>query len=1511
MDFKSAENEYLRLLQLNQSGKLSPDAFQAEIDKLRLQDDTGRYWCISRDGSWLSWDGSQWVFHSKIQSNPYNPSKGQHQKGNGGQSEKDQNTQPGKAADSLPESFIGLLLYILKKLPGTFLKRLPMMLLTGGLAWVAHIYVMADLNEGFNMSRGNWYNPLLYNQSQKLSPMILWTAIGMALPSLLGVIFKGRIFSTIGRLFRIPSTLTRAYKSSGKAGLSMLLLGAGISCMVGKQFSTPTNLIFSLAIFSSLGNTGKSAIMLVFTTAWNDIKRWTTRKVQKRTGMDLGIITLMMSGSALAFALINLEVFKENGFILGLVLAGVGIVLKFTNMTPKQAMMILAGLFFYYAKARVVFADDGGKDEGGGTWARWATSEGAYLTMIYSLFPGLSVGIGLTISTILRDLLKHLGLEGLIPPEGLIPEDMPPSDSVDQPADPTHRYWVETSINNGTIKTDGEESCWVYGKVMSDNPEADTGALTAALGFSPGGRYGSLLQQVDSGYVNGYKCVCYVARMPLQLSPDEKTGSASVSIGTGGPNGYISGSQGINLTLLGQNARLETATMPGGTKTLTVGDPNVIWLYGRVVSVNAETGETMINNEAMDTIRFTPTGEGSDWLFLSSDTARVEGGWLACGVKARNPYGDSAEAQKYKAPSTVTATIRAIQGQTTLSSSVTFTVIAQSDLIVDHPYLNFISQSGETQTVTFEVLNPGSEPWSFEYEISQRDAGLCAVEDAKVLPNSAKYQITLKECDDGGEIGGRKDSEPRGKVTVIARGNGGYELRGEAVFSLVREGLYLDGFGAEGDGSYLLKADGKSVRNIGFQLVICDPNTKKMIPCPEALSNLSLMFKRTDSILVQNAASVTGLDMIFKEMKGERTGIYTATTKNVFHAKEPFIPVHLIATADVPDRGRFEKEFVIKIQVEDNSPGSKLYEEEYKKCEEIIDKLIPAGEKARFRTFLFSESQKKYMDADGLAIIRKLIINQAISMNERLSRGYLEEAEWYTKAIWWCEKLEFVGDIAFEAVIAATTGGMLSVGAGLIKSTMISAYTAHVNGMSMDEWVENEMNGLLGLGLNMGIGFITDPVVLQEYIGKSKTAVTAAWTIFIGYNFAKALYDGMSIYQAAEHVAKMATQQLAVQFLSSKLSKNKAILDANKAMKDLENMVSRDAHGNPTLPPGVAEKIMTDPQFVRSIKNSSNENLKLAFEDALRKDVYRPHDAALENWIKQNVPGMEGTIVKVNDFRTPKTDGSTEGVNVNADRDYRVMYKDRYSGEWKELPKEHWEKQSYKEFAKSSGFDPETGAQRLGIDKDKWNNMTPEQQQEQWARAFRQTPTDQAHIVSSRDFSDQLINPETGRPFPKMDTDGNVLFETTRRGPDGEAIYTKDPNAKNIALDQNGDPVVARASNIELVKDGRSKLLDPKGMGEMYERKVFDEWQLNGSKSEGIEQIKKGFKELEAVRSGYEKQGINIEGSPEYQKIKAQFEGVRTDMEGKNQVGGVSERDMNKALAHLANEFKKFPSQGR
>jgi hypothetical protein len=242
-------------------------------------------------------------------------------------------------------------------------------------------------------------------------------------------------------------------------------------------------------------------------------------------------------------------------------------------------------------------------------------------------------------------------------------------------------------------------------------------------------------------------------------------------------------------------------------------------------------------------------------------------------------------------------------------------------------------------------------------------------------------------------------------------------------------------------------------------------------------------------------------------------------------------------------------------------------------------------------------------------------------------------------------------------------------------------------------------------------------------------------------------------------------------------------------------------------------EMQRDPQKVRYLKKYGSAEAQKSYNNTLRQGVYKPHDRALVQRIKEANPELANKKVMVSEIRTPGKKASP----INTDRDFRVLYRDD-KGQWLELPKEKWEQDSHEIFSKLTGYDPKKCPPHLEDDAAR---------QQWWAEQHDHTPTDKFHEEASVDYSRQII----------------------------------DANGRRIRVDK---PTVAELKEIAdnpdfVMKSGQPavKLKDPDYFGDMFNEKIQTNLR-KGNSYEAIAQAKKGVETLDKVRSAYQKQGLGV-----------------------------------------------------
>ena len=274
------------------------------------------------------------------------------------------------------------------------------------------------------------------------------------------------------------------------------------------------------------------------------------------------------------------------------------------------------------------------------------------------------------------------------------------------------------------------------------------------------------------------------------------------------------------------------------------------------------------------------------------------------------------------------------------------------------------------------------------------------------------------------------------------------------------------------------------------------------------------------------------------------------------------------------------------------------------------------------------------------------------------------------------------------------------------------------------------------------------------------------------------------------------------------------LAETERNLNRLRQNLARDGAGRPRAKLEDVLDVQRTPHQVRNLKQTGTQELQDGFNNTLRSEIYKPHDRALVQRLKESHPELADRKVVVHEFRTPGKGGS----GINTDRDFRVLYKND-NGEWIEVPRSRWEKDSHDIFGELTGYDPAKCPP----------DIPDAQKQAWWAEQHGHTATDRSFREACPDYSDQVIN-EVG--------------ERVRVG------KPRIQELKEIAsgkVDLPGQPV---------------RLRDPASIGSQFDEKIAGNLR-RGDPFEAVAQAQKGVDTLDAVRKAYDAQGIAAGSLPD------------------------------------------------
>jgi hypothetical protein len=330
--------------------------------------------------------------------------------------------------------------------------------------------------------------------------------------------------------------------------------------------------------------------------------------------------------------------------------------------------------------------------------------------------------------------------------------------------------------------------------------------------------------------------------------------------------------------------------------------------------------------------------------------------------------------------------------------------------------------------------------------------------------------------------------------------------------------------------------------------------------------------------------------------------------------------------------------------------------------------------------------------------------------------------------------------------------------------------------------------GVVSAAIDFGIG------KSAEYLGHAVGAARTAWR---------------EAGEAAEEAAKVAERLNAARAVTGDLA-----AQSERNLAKLEQNLVKDASGHPRARLDDVLEMQRNPHQVRNLKQTGSAELQDGFNNTLRSEVYKPHDKELIRRLKETHPELADSKVVVHEFRTPGKASS----GINTDRDFRVMFKNE-RGEWLEVPRESWEKDSHDIFSKLTGYDANKCP----------SGLTDVQKKAWWAEQHGHTATDRTFREACPDYSDQLIDAATG--------------QKVRGTPRIEEL-------KDIASGKAG------------VLENPLRLRDPGAIGQQFDEKIAGNLR-RGDPFEAVAQAQKGVSTLDAVRKAYDAQGLKAGELPE------------------------------------------------
>ncbi|MBU2603763.1 MAG: hypothetical protein KKA32_16650 [Actinobacteria bacterium] len=984
--------------------------------------------------------------------------------------------------------------------------------------------------------------------------------------------------------------------------------------------------------------------------------------------------------------------------------------------------------------------------------------------------------------------------------------------------------------------------------------EAHAAPLTAqAFKVMPGGSY----QPATDAAI--------VLHLPAGLSAQPSTAYGTLSgavwqIGPVSPGEGItveataplgSTSAHVPVTAAGES-RIVTRLEPAGTVELRTHGGHSVTLAAAVELVGGDAEDPTIDPAVVrGSIVFAET---SDWLDISVPADYEDG--RAVTVIASQPDPTS----MVQPPESAAVRVSAQIGERVLTEVVTIPLERLPEIDARPDRVAFAADSGQTAEVSVWIDNAAGATWRFETEWREGSRPI-AVPDI-VSTGSATATLTVTE--NGGDRLDAARPETAATLVLVATADGFEPLRRQVQVVVIQEGLFVDRTNVDpSTGAFGLKADGSATPiDIDLRVFVRDPATGVVAP-DIGLAQQALLEVGGREGMPGHAGLRAG-GLVVTPAGVRPLNVPSATFRVALERPLPTggeaLPAALRASVPGQDDSTFSTLVSLRLLGVNTDPFSAAWQTELDNCRDVIQKYVPFEYQERLYALVNERSLT--MGAEGLYAMRKQLMNFA---HDQL----MKEAHEHLDSAWWIQQIEdtldwvsWCGDIALGVASGAYLGVVGSVAIGMLKPLLVSGMETWIRGGSLEDWLLAQSATLTG-ALE---GAATDPDFLTKLSGNKKAI---GWALFITYNFAKELCNDpkLSVTDAMTRIGKQLRDEGLIRFLIFIVHLNPKGLpagaklkpagsdpakapgpDAAKSTPDARDAARKQPDGPEKAPEGsekpapekrapekpapekpgakkprpspteratsIADDIAAKTADGGSVDRSTTERV-MSDPDAMRElrknhpeawkkfnetrsKIYEGHDRKLKEWIENNVPEAAGREIVVDPF------GNPEGT----DRDYRAGYitTDPVTGQRRfiELKKEKWAGKSAEIFAAETGgpTDP-AGAKK-------------------WANDRQQLATDAHHAEAPVDMADQakMYNEKTGQ------------WEKTQITP-----------------------------NADMVKAGRSTLLDPKGYGTSYETKVLASHN-QGNTLDAYAQAGKAAHSLEDVRKGYDAQGYEVRDLP-------------------------------------------------
>ena len=594
-------------------------------------------------------------------------------------------------------------------------------------------------------------------------------------------------------------------------------------------------------------------------------------------------------------------------------------------------------------------------------------------------------------------------------------------------------------------------------------------------------------------------------------------------------------------------------TVPENTKSLR---PNLNITFTCKAKMVDEEGKALI--EESKNIKFKPQ---SNWIDLSEPV--LDGKWVAINVGASDP---DATVVVSHPPKSVTLTVfveyKEDGKKKLLQKDIEIQLL---DCILDTNIENIsLPATKEQSEVTFKTFIKscdGKTPWQFkagyktdDYRIDNKP--LTTILVTPISDTKAEIKVTGPIL-----LPNSNEKYLRKMLLIEAYQKNEDSLKREIYVTVSKAGLYIEN-GADKNDTVKFTAKGDYTHTLEFGLYVYDEEGQEIVVDKLGLENLDIQLIDKEEKL-KNINSVLKPELEFDD--------YTTTiprARYILNIPEKFpgfgdyYELHYrIKVLDAKYDQSLKFERIITLKVQDYGIGEKFpdWQKAYEQCKYTIIEYVPTSDE-RHQLLDMLEKRKYKFDIEGMVQYRKMVWSIARNLTLNKRDGYLAIANWHDAIIDTLDWVVWMGDLAFQVVVATYTGTVGGLAASAFKDTFLTGVRLAIEGKSVDDFVKDEIELLIQMMYSVAKGSAINTRNIEKVYKGNKLKV---WAIYAVATFALQYQRTGSIPQAATETAKQLRDEAIISFLHGKVMEQQSKIQIKesekaKAKQEKENQLRRD-----------------------------------------------------------------------------------------------------------------------------------------------------------------------------------------------------------------------------------------------------------------------------------------------------------------------------------------------------------------